>query len=85
MFPPRMRALVLTLALVCTAAAQSVPVPTIAVTDENGVAVPSARVSIQLPPLPAIRCQTDFTGRCPFPSLPAGLIYCASKKKASTH
>lgn len=72
MFPPRMRALVFTLVLVCTAAAQSVPVPTIVVTDENGVAVPSARVSIQLPPLPAIHCQTDFTGRCPFPSLPAG-------------
>ena len=67
-----MRALVLTLALVCAASAQSVPAPTIAVTDENGVSVSSARVSLQLPPLPAIRCQTDFTGRCPFPSLPAG-------------
>jgi hypothetical protein len=67
-----MRALVFTLALVCTATAQSVPAPTIAVADENGVAVSSARVSIQLPPLPPIHCQTDFTGRCAFPLLPPG-------------
>jgi hypothetical protein len=67
-----MRALFLTLALVCMAAAQSAPTPTVAVTDENGVAVSSARVVLQLPPLPAIRCQTDFTGRCQFPSLPVG-------------
>jgi hypothetical protein len=67
-----MRALILTLALVCTAAAQSVPTPIIAVADENGVAVSSARVSVQLPPLPPIYCQTDFTGRCSFPSLPTG-------------
>jgi len=67
-----MRALALTFALLCTAAAQSAPAPTIAVTDENGVAVFSARVFLQLPPLPPIRCQTDFTGRCPFPALPAG-------------
>ena len=53
-----------------TAAAQSAP--TITVTDENGVAVSSARVSLQSPPQPAVRCQTDFTGRCPFPALPAG-------------
>lgn len=65
-----MRALLLTLALLTTAAAQSAP--TITVTDENGVAVSSARVFLQSPPLPAVRCQTDFTGRCQFPSLPAG-------------
>ena len=65
-----MRALLLTLALLGTAAAQSTPI--IAVTDENGVAVSSARVSLQSPPQPAVRCQTDFTGRCPFPALPAG-------------
>jgi hypothetical protein len=65
-----MRALLLALALLSTAAAQSAP--TITVTDENGVAVPSARVFLQSSPLPAIRCQTDFTGRCQFPSLPAG-------------
>src|ERR1700728_2963361 len=67
-----MRALLLTLALVSMAAAQSAPTPTVAVTDENGVAVSSARVVLQLPPLPAIRCQTDFIGRCQFPSLPVG-------------
>ncbi|SPE28488.1 conserved exported hypothetical protein [Acidobacteriia bacterium SbA2] len=67
-----MRALLLTLALLATAAAQSAPAPIIAVTDENGVAVSSARVSLQSPAQPAVRCQTDFTGRCPFPALPAG-------------
>jgi len=67
-----MRALLLTLVLFATAAAQSAPAPTITVTDENGVAVPSARVSLQAPPQPVVHCQTDFGGRCPFPSLPAG-------------
>jgi hypothetical protein len=67
-----MRALFLTLALVCTAAAQSVPAPTIAVTDENGVVVPSARVFLLLPSFPAVRCQTDFNGRCSFPGLAPG-------------
>jgi len=67
-----MRALLLPLALVCMAAAQSAPTPTVAVTDENGVAVSSARVVLELPPLPAIRCETDFTGRCQFPSLLVG-------------
>src|SRR5579864_8686007 len=67
-----MRALFLTLALVCTAAAQSIPAPTIAVTDENGVAVPSARVFLQLPSLPAVRCETAFSGRCSFPGLSPG-------------
>ena len=66
-----MRALLL-IVLLSTAAAQSAPVPTITVTDENGVAVPSARVILQSPPQPAVRCQTDFAGRCPFPSLSAG-------------
>lgn len=65
-----MRALLLTLALLSTAAAQSAP--TIVVTDENGVAVSSARVFLQSSPLPAVRCLTDFTGRCQFPALPAG-------------
>ena len=65
-----MRALLLTFALLATAAAQSAPI--IAVTDENGVAVASARVYLQLAAQPALRCQTDLTGRCPFPSLPAG-------------
>jgi len=65
-----MRALLLTLTLVATAAAQSAPV--IVVTDENGVAVASARVFLESPPLPEARCQTDFTGRCQFPLLSAG-------------
>ena len=67
-----MRSFVLTLALAVAAAAQSVTAPTVAVIDENGVAVASARVILESPPLPAVRCQTDFTGRCQFPSLPAG-------------
>src|SRR5579872_5984612 len=67
-----MRALVLTLVVVCTAAAQSVPVPTITVVDENGVAVSSARVSLKAATHPAIHCETDFNGRCHFPSLAAG-------------
>src|SRR6202158_876171 len=67
---PGMRALFLTLALVSAAAAQSTPA--IAVTDENGVAVSSARISLQSPPLPAVRSLTHFAGRCQFPGLPAG-------------
>ena len=67
-----MRALVFIIALICTAAAQSVPAPTIAVVDENGVAVSSARVTLQSPQVPTIHCQTDFTGRCLFPGLPTG-------------
>ncbi len=67
-----MRALLFIFALVCTAAAQSVPAPTIAVVDENGVAVSSARVTLQSPQVPVVHCQTDFTGRCAFPALPPG-------------
>ncbi len=67
-----MRALFLMLALVCTAAAQSVTAPTVAVTDENGVAVRFARVFLQLPSLPAVRCETNFNGRCSFPGLVPG-------------
>jgi len=67
-----MRSFVLTLALVVAAAAQSGTAPTVAVIDENGVAVASARVLLESPPLPSVRCQTDFTGRCQLPSLPAG-------------
>jgi len=49
--------------------------PKLAVTviDENGVAVPSARVLLQRPPQPnALRCETDFAGRCQFTNLPPG-------------
>ena len=66
-----MRALLLTFVLVSTAIAQSVPA-TVAVVDENGVAVPAARVSVQFQSEPAIHCQTIFTGRCQFPSLASG-------------
>jgi hypothetical protein len=65
-----MRALLLALGLAATAAAQSAP--TIMVTDENGVAVSSARVFLESAPLPPSRCETDFRGRCQFPLLPAG-------------
>jgi Carboxypeptidase regulatory-like domain len=67
-----MRAVLLTVALVSFASAQVPSPPTIVVNDENGVAVPSARVSVQSSPQGPVRCQTDFNGRCTFPSLPAG-------------
>ncbi len=67
-----MRAILFMLALLASAAAQSLPAPTIAVTDENGVTVVSARVSLSAPPEPAVQCETDYTGRCQFPNLPAG-------------
>jgi hypothetical protein len=41
-----MRALFLTVALACTAAAQVGSAPLITVVDENGVAVPSAWISL---------------------------------------
>jgi len=66
-----MRASLLTLVLVCTGSAQIVPIATIAVVDENGVAVPSARVSLQASSQPAARCLTDHNGRCS-PDVPAG-------------
>jgi hypothetical protein len=65
-----MRALLLALGLAATAAAQSAP--TITVTDENGVAVSSARVFLESAPLPSSHCESDFRGRCQFPLLPAG-------------
>jgi hypothetical protein len=45
----------------------------ITVTDENGVAVASARVQLQpVPPALPLHCGTDFAGRCEFPNLTAG-------------
>jgi len=46
---------------------------TVIVTDENGLAVGSARVQLQAPP-PAIplRCGTDFAGHCEFTNLSSG-------------
>jgi len=67
-----MRALLLTLLLACSAVAQTAPAPIIVVSDENGVAVQSARVFLQSQTQPAVLCQTDFSGRCRFPLLPAG-------------
>ncbi len=58
------------------AAQTSMPAPTppftVTVTDENGIAVPSARVSLQMPPAPNLRCETDFSGRCRFAILTPG-------------
>ena len=46
---------------------------TVAVTDENGVAVASARVQLQPPPPAlALRCETDFDGHCEFTDLSSG-------------
>ena len=67
-----MRALLLILVIVCIAAAQIVPVATVAVVDENSVAVPSARVSLHAGSQPPALCRTDYTGRCSFPNLAAG-------------
>src|SRR5271170_1792191 len=46
---------------------------TVTVTDENGLAVSSARVQLQ-PPAPALplRCSTDFAGRCEFTDVSPG-------------
>ncbi len=43
----------------------------IAVTDENGVAVPAARVSLQ-GPQSTLRCYSDIAGRCEFANLGEG-------------
>jgi outer membrane receptor protein involved in Fe transport len=43
-------------------------------TDQNGVAVVSARMQLQAPTLPMpLRCETDFAGRCQFSSLISGV------------
>src|SRR5499427_4463246 len=67
-----MRVLFLTVVIACTATAQTATGPTIAVVDENGVAVPSARVSLQNAEQPAVHCETNFTGRCLLPGVIAG-------------
>lgn len=77
-----MRAFLLTLVLVSTALAQSAPpTPSIAVVDENGVAVQGARITLQSHSQPAVRCQTMFTGRCQFPSLSAGQYHLHVEKE----
>lgn len=51
----------------------SLPKLAITVTDETGVAVPSARVELQgPPPMAPLHCETDFAGRCEFNDLLAG-------------
>ncbi len=60
------------------AAAQSASL-SVTVTDENGVAVPSARVLLDVPNAP-MRCQTDFAGRCRF-LLPAPGTYALRVEK----
>jgi len=74
-----MRVLLLALGLAATSVAQSAP--TIVVTDENGVAVSSARAFLEAVPQPATRCQTDLTGRCQFPQLPAGVYQLRVEKE----
>ena len=66
-----MRGLLCLVAFVAIAAAQAAP-PTVVVTDENGAAVRSARVLVEAPSLPTLQCQTDFSGRCQFPSVRPG-------------
>src|SRR6201998_3632215 len=67
-----MRAYLITLVLVCTAAAQSTLAPIVVVVDDTGVAIRDVRVSVQSPTQPLLRRLTDFNGRCEFPSLPFG-------------
>jgi hypothetical protein len=45
----------------------------VAVLDENGVAVRGARVTLQPPsPAQALRCETEISGRCELPQIPSG-------------
>ncbi|HUO15423.1 MAG TPA: carboxypeptidase regulatory-like domain-containing protein [Verrucomicrobiae bacterium] len=76
-----MRALVLVVSMALvwgSASAQTASPPMISVVDENGVAVSGAHLLLQVQPtgtttqLPAVRCETDFNGRCSFPGLAAG-------------
>src|SRR5215472_10076343 len=67
-----MRVLFLSIAILGAAAAQTATGPTIAVVDENGVAVPSARVSLESAGQPAAHCETNFSGRCSLAGLLAG-------------
>jgi len=66
--------------MVTCAWAQSAP-PTVAVTDENGLAVSSARVSLQSSVVPSIWCLTDFTGRCGFSGILPGVYQMRVEKQ----
>jgi hypothetical protein len=63
---------------------------TVTMTDENGVAVGSARVQLEAPPPAAPpRYGADFGGHCEFTNLPSGTCLleptcCASRRPAST-
>jgi len=52
--------------------AQSPHRVSVTVLDENGVAVASARVTLQ-PPSQTLRCETEISGRCELPHVPVGL------------
>jgi hypothetical protein len=80
-FPFILAAILIATAAGQTTSAQTAPALKMAVNDENGVAVPAARVFLhgthppEAPPAtqqPDLRCETDFIGRCHFASLPAG-------------
>lgn len=73
-FPFRGSAVLSFLVLWCAAGHAQTPVTLkVTVNDENGVAQRSARVSLQLAGSTALfKQETDFSGRCQFPSLPAG-------------
>ena len=77
----RMRPLLLIFVLVSTASAQTSPGPTVLVVDENGVAVSSARVFLQASPAPAVKCETDHSGRCHFPNLAPGEYHLQVEKE----
>lgn len=53
---------------------------TITVSDENGVAVASARVTLQGLPGALVQCETDFAGRCQF-SVAAGVAQVQIEKQ----
>jgi hypothetical protein len=76
-----MRALLLIVAVSTAAAQISSAPPTVVVVDENGVAVASARVAVQAPPQPAVRCETDQRGRCQFPNLAPGEYHLRVEKE----
>src|SRR3989442_13094231 len=63
--------LTLLLFLTFSALAQTGLTLLITVMDENGVAVPAARVLVSSPHLPDLRCEPDDAGRCRFLNLPA--------------
>ena len=73
--------------LTAISAGQTQPVPranavfSIAVSDENGVAVPSARVFIFPPNAPPARCETDFAGRCQLSVAPAASYHLRVEKE----